>query len=260
MPLSSQRFFYIILLPLAVLLVAAWLVCRPLVRREAELDRQLADLQASLANVGHGADSAGLERQAEALAADTARLREIIRQACSLDGAPLVVKYGAQPFQLIEFEQERAAASAEVRAAATKAGVAIADSAFGVLNDVVPPGLADQSRRRWAQLALARIVADQAVAAKVTSYEALPVPAVREVRLDAASPALVVEVSFGVRVTGSSARVHGFLEQLVLGKSPEKPDVRVFLEHVVLRKEGAAAPDAASATVVVSALLSPPQL
>ncbi len=257
----SQRFFYIIIAPLAVILIVAALAYRPLVNREAGLDRRLGELQATLIRTGHGADPIGLERQAGELASETLRLREIARQSRSLDRAPLVVTYGDQPFQLIEFEQQRAAATTSAQAAAAKAGVKLADSAFGILSDMTS-ATPTQPRRRWAQLALARIVAGHAITSRVATYEALPVPAVRELRLDPGSPVLAIEVMFSARVTGKSERVQAFLEQLALGSPSEKPavaDDHVLIEHLVLRKEGTAATDDASATVVVAALLSPPQ-
>ncbi|WP_232767134.1 hypothetical protein, partial [Geminisphaera colitermitum] len=48
MHLHSQRLFYAVLVPLAVLLIVAALAYRPLVNREAVLDQQLAELQATL--------------------------------------------------------------------------------------------------------------------------------------------------------------------------------------------------------------------
>ncbi|RRJ94544.1 hypothetical protein Ga0100231_009455 [Opitutaceae bacterium TAV4] len=272
MHLHSQRLFYAVLVPLAVLLIVAALAYRPLVNREATLDQQLAELQATLIRTGHGADPAGLERQAGELARETTQLRAIATQSHSLDRAPLVVTYGDQPFQLIEFEQQRAAATAAATAAADKAGVKLAASAFDVLSDTVPTPTATATaaatppppadpRRRWAQLALARLVANHAIAARVATYEALPVPAVREMRLNPGSPILAVEVLFSARVTGKSDRVQAFLEQLALGSpSPDgKPTVaddHLLIEHLVLRKEGTAATDDSSATVVVAALLS----
>ncbi|AHF93194.1 hypothetical protein OPIT5_26235 [Opitutaceae bacterium TAV5] len=285
-PFYSQRFFYAIVVPLVVVLLALAIAHRPLVRREADTDRQLAELKAALVNVGHGADPAELKRQADALARETAVLRDIAAEARSLDRAPLVRAHTDDSFQLIEFEQERAAATQAARAAAAKAGVKLADSAFDILSDasLSPP----QPRRRWAQLELARIICDHAITAKVATYEALPVPATREMRLDAGGPLLAVEILFSARVTGKSDRVQAFIEQLALGtpaakdeqkqKSADATDTatdddgaaagddkgvavpasdhRVLIEHLVLRKEGTAASDEASATVVVAGLLS----
>lgn len=253
----SQRFFYTLLVPLAVLLLVTAIAYRPLVNREAELDRQLAELQSVLIRAGHGADPAGLERQSGELSREAAQLRAIAAQSHSLDRAALVVTYGDKPFQLIEFEQERAAASQAARAAAAKAGVKLADSAFDVLAETGSPA---EPRRRWAQLALASLVAHHAIEARVASYEALPVPAVREMRLDPASPIVAVQVLFSARVTGKSGRMQAFLEQLALGSPSDKPTVsddHLLVEHLVFRKEGTAATDDSSATVVVAALLSP---
>jgi len=288
MTLFSKRFFYIILLPLATALVVIALLCAPLIQRESALDKELAELQARLKNSGYGANVDELNKQVEMLAAETARLQEIALQSCVLDKVPLVVKYAAEPFQLIKFEQEKAAIAAETGSAAAKAGVKFADSAFNVLNGTTangaPPATPatsatstttsapainfspqnpnDFPRRRWAQLALAQLIASHAIAAKVATYEALPVPLVKEIRLEPTSPAIAVEVQFCVKVTGKSAQISDFIEQVTLGKTSEKSDAiseHLLIENVLLRKEGVAATDNASATLLIAAFLSAPK-
>lgn len=251
--LPSIRLFWWLLFPGCVVLLAAWWHVSALAEREAALVREASGLRSELSRGGFSYDLSALETRLAQLRAETEALRSFTSVAHALGRDPLVRDHAETPFQLIEFERERAGAAQALREQASAAGVKLDASAFDVLADTTqsPP----QPRRRWAQLALARAVAARAVAAKVATYEALPVPAVREMRVDKNGPVLAEEILFSVRVTGDSARVQTFVEYLALGIQPE--DTRFVLEHLVLRKDGTAAPDQASATVVLAGLLTP---
>lgn len=253
MRLSSPRFLGWILLPAALLVLAAWYQAGSFAAREAALAREADQLRDQLRAGGFSPDIAAINERLQLLSAETALLSTILDTTQSLARDPLVSNHATLPFQLIEFERERAAAAQNAREQAAAIGVNLSPSAFDVLadNSESPP----QPRRRWAQLAIAREVAARAIAAKVATYEALPVPAVREIRLQRDSPVLMEEILFSVRVTGDSARVQTFVEYLALGVNPK--DLRFMLEHFVLRKDGIATPDQASATVVLAALLPP---
>jgi hypothetical protein len=253
--LSSPRVLGWVLVPAAVLIVAAWWRTGALARNEVALEREAARLRAELAAGGYSTDAARVRARADRLREETELLRSLAVSAQGLGRDPLVADHVSRPFQLIEFERERAAVAQAAREQAAAAGVKLDASAFEVLadNSESPP----QPRRRWAQLALARQVAARAIAAKVGTYEALPVPAVREMRVEKSSPVLVEQILFSVRVTGDSARVQDFVEYLALGTGPE--DLRLVIEHLVLRKDGIAAPDQASATVVLAGLLAAPE-
>ncbi len=254
MNFASPRVFWWVLLPALALLLAIWAQVRVLDSREAALGSEAAALRASLSRDGFEHDVDSLVARRDFARADIATLRGHAALSLRLAEDPLVREAATRPFTLIEFERERAAASEAVRARATAAQVNIAANAFEVLAD--PTEAPAQPRRRWAQLALAREVASRAVHARVATYEALPVPAVREIRAERGAPVLAEQILFSARVTGDSARVQAFVEMLALGADPEDP--RLLLEHVVLRKDGVATPDQASALVVVSALLPPP--
>jgi hypothetical protein len=251
--LASSRVLIWGLAPAALLLLAAWYHAGVLGRREAGLEREAAALRNGLAREGFSSDAAALRVRLARLHAETDLLRGIVASAHRLGEDELVLEHAARPFQLIEFERERAAIAQGLREGAAAAGVKLDPTAFGVLADNTEGAV--QPRRRWAQLALAREAALRAVAAKVATYEALPVPAVREVRPEKNAPVLAEEVLFSVRVTGDSARVQAFVEYLALGR--DAGDLRFLIEHLVLRKDGTAAPDQASATVVFAGLLTP---
>jgi hypothetical protein len=253
MNLASPRVFWWVLLPALVLLLAAWRQVSVLGGREAALASEAAALRASLARDGFEDDADSLVARRDFARADAATLRHYAAPSFRLADDPLVRESAARPFTLIEFERERAAAAEGLRTRATAAQVSLAPSAFEVLTDTTEAPA--QPRRRWAQLALAREVASRAVEARVATYEALPVPAVREVRAERGAPLVAEQILFSARVTGDSARVQAFVELLALGAAPESP--RLLLEHLVLRKDGVAAPDQASAMVVVSTLLPP---
>lgn len=253
MQLAAPRVFWWVLLPALVLLLAAWSQVRALGAREAALASEAAALRATLARDGFEHDANSLVARRDFARADTATLRRYAELSLRLADDPLVRDTAARAFTLIEFERERAAAAEGLRSRAAAAQVALAPSAFEVLADTTESPA--RPRRRWAQLALAREVASRAVHARVATYEALPVPAVREIRAERGSPVFAEEILFSARVTGDSARVQAFVETLALGAGPDDP--RLLIEHLVLRKDGVASPDQASATVVVSALLPP---
>ncbi len=253
MRLSSSRVFWFVLVPVAALLLAAWGYAGALARRDAVLAREIEGLRAELRGGGFEYASKAVRSRGEAVRRETSALRDFVARAERLERDPLVRDHEGLAFQLIEFERERASAAQAAREQAAAAGVKLDASAFGVLAD--NSERPEQPRRRWAQLAVAREVAARAIAAKVGAYEALPVPAVREVRVDKASPVLAEQILFSARVTGDSARVQDFIEYLALGAAPE--DLRLVIEHLVLRKDGTASPDLASATVVVAGLLPP---
>jgi hypothetical protein len=253
MQLASAQFRNRVLLPITALLLAAWVVSGLLMRKDADLARQSEAVRKELRAGGFEPDAGRIEERTAAVRLDTEKLREYMEAGRMLAADKLVRERGTQPFQLLEFERERADAEAAALQAASAAGVKVEPSAFAVLADTSESPL--QPRRRWAQLALARETVRRAITAKVATYEALPVPAVREIRLDAGSPVLADEILFSVRVTGDSARVQDFVESIALGGG--KDDARFFIEHIVLRKDGTQAPDQASATVVLAALLPP---
>lgn len=253
MRFSSPRLLWFGLVPAALVLVAIWLLFLSLARREAGLGREIVELRGALAAEGFEPSVDALSRREVVVRRELTELREFVARAERLGRDPLVSDHEDRPFQLIEFERERADIASAARARAAEAGVKLDPNAFEVLAD--NSERPSQPRRRWAQLAVAREVAARAIAAKVLAYEALPVPAVREVRVDKTSPVLVEQILFSARVTGESARVQDFIEYLALGATAD--DLRFVIEHLVLRKDGTAAPDLASATVVVAGLLSP---
>ena len=253
MRFSSPRIFWFVLVPASALLLAAWVWAGALARRDAALAREIEGLRAGLWAGGFEEKLERVRSREATVRHETAALRDFATNAERLGRDPLVRDHENLAFQLIEFERERASAAQAAREQATVAGVKLDASAFEVLAD--NSERPEQPRRRWAQLAVAREVAARAVAAKVGTYEALPVPAVREMRVDKTTPVLAEEILFSVRVTGESARVQDFIEYLALGAAPE--DLRLVIEHLVLRKDGTASPDLASATVVVAGLLPP---
>ena len=250
---ASPRVFWWLLLPALVVLLVAWQQILALGARERSLASEAAALRASLARDGFEPDAAALDTRRDRVLAETATLRDYASFSQKLAADPLVLEASARPFSLIDFERERAAAAEALRARSAAAKVALSPSALEVLADNSESPA--QPRRRWAQLALAREVAGRAIAAQVSAYEALPVPAVREIRAEKNSPVLVEEILFAARVTGDSAHVQAFVELLALGADAGAP--RLLIEHLVLRKDGVREPDLASATVVVAALLPP---
>ncbi len=250
---GSPRYLGFVLLPAAVLLTVFWRHSSALETRARELALEARQLRAELAAAGHEGSALRIEARREQVEAESEALRGLTAAAERLGENPQVRERSAAPFRLIEFERERATVAAELKDRAAAAGVKLDASAFGVLADASENGAG--ARRRWAQLALAREVANRAVAAKVASYEALPVPAVREIRAGRDLPLLAEEILFTARVSGPGARVQDFVELLALGAAPGDPPL--VIEHVVLRKDGVEQPDLASATVVVAALLAP---
>jgi hypothetical protein len=251
MNFSSPKLFWRVLVPVALLLLAAWWQAGSLARREAALAGETAVLRGELSRGGSGFEADDIATRREQTAGETEALRYFKDFSSRLAADPLVQSTNGRPFQLIEFERERAAIAQEVRERATAAKVAINASAFEVLADNSESPA--QPRRRWAQLALAREVAERAIAAGVGTYEALPVPAVRELRVARSTPVLADQILFSARVTGESSKVQAFVEYLALGVDAD--DARLIVEHLVLRKDGISAPDQASATVVVAGLL-----
>lgn len=253
MNLASPRVFWWLLLPALVVLLAAWSHVGSLDARVAKLSSEAATLRADLARDGFEPDADSLHARRERTLAEAATLRDYAGFSQKLAADPLVRDAATRPFTLIEFERERASADTALRTRASAAKVTLAPNTLGILADTTESPA--QPRRRWAQLALARELADRAIAAQVSTYEALPVPAVREIRAEKTSPVLADEILFAARVTGDSAHVQAFVELLALGTDANAP--RLLLEHLVLRKDGVREPDLASATVVVAALLPP---
>lgn len=253
MNLASPRVFWWLLLPALVLLLLAWSRIRALDTRAAALASETASLRAELARDGFEPDATTLRERRDRVLAETATLRDYAAFSQKLADDPLVREAAVRPFTLIEFERQRALVSESLRARAQAAKVKLGPGTLEVLADKSESPA--RPRHRWAQLALAREIADRAITAQVAAYEALPVPAVREIRADANSPVLADEILFAAQVTGDSAHVQAFVELLALGGAPEGP--RLLLEHLVLRKDGVSQPDLASATVVVAALLPP---
>lgn len=252
MNFASGRFFGWFLLPATLAVLAAWYQSGVLARREAGLAKEAAGLREELRREGFSPTAEEMRQRIGRVRADEAWLRELADAGRGLAGHPVVRDHAGRPFQLIEFERERASAAFAAREKATAAGVTLDASAFGVLADTSEsPARPDW---RWAQLAMASEAAARAIAAKVSGYEALPVPAVRRIRMEKNSPVLADEILFSARVTGESAAVQAFVEGLVSGG---EGGIRFFLEHLVLRKDGIATPDRASATVVFAALLPP---
>lgn len=251
--LASPRVFWWLLLPALVLLLLVWRQTLSLGARERTLAAEAAALRSTLARDGFEASADVIQARRDHVLAEIATLREFTAFSRRLADDPLVRDAAARPFTLIEFERERAAIAESLRARADAAKVKLSPSALEVLADNSEASA--RPRRRWAQLALAREVASRAIAAEVAGYEALPVPAVREIRAEKNSPVLADEILFAARVTGDSARVQAFVELLALGSEPDQP--RLLIEHLILRKDGVSEPDLASATVVVAALLPP---
>jgi hypothetical protein len=251
MNLSSPKLFWRVLVPATLLLLGFWCYADSLARREAKLASEASALRGELARGGFGFEATDIAKRREYMVGETEALRYFTRFSSRLAVDPLVLNSNGRPFQLIEFERERAAIAQEMRERATAAKVAINASAFEVLADNSESPA--QPRRRWAQLALAREVAARAIAAGVGTYEALPVPAVRELRVAKSMPVLADQILFSARVTGESSSVQAFVEYLALGVGAD--DTRLIIEHLVLRKDGISAPDQASATVVVAGLL-----
>lgn len=253
MNFAAPRVFWCLLLPALALLLAAWFQIRSLDSREKALATEAASLRATLARDGFETDASALQTRRERLLAETATLRDYAAFSQHLVDDPLLRDAASRPFTFIEFERERAAAAESLRARAAAAKVKLAPSTLEVLADNSESPA--RPRHRWAQLALAREVAGRAIDAQVSAYEALPVPAVREIRVAKNSPVLAEEILFSARVTGDSAHIQAFVEHLALGADKNSP--RFLLEHLVLRKDGVSQPDQASATVVVAALLPP---
>ena len=253
MNLASPRVFWWLILPAVLLLLAAWFQIHALGAREKTLAAEAASLRAELAGGGFEADAPSLLARRVRVLAETAALRDYTAFSRRLETDALVRENAARPFTFIEFERERAAAAEALRVQAAAAKVKLAPSSLEVLADNSQSPA--RPRRRWAQLALAREIAERAISARVATYEALPVPAVREIRSGKNAPVLAEEILFGARVTGDSAHVQAFVELLALGADADDP--RLLIEHLVLRKDGVSQPDQASATVVVSALLPP---
>lgn len=247
------RFFPWVIVPGAVALVlAAWVGYGPMEAREQRLAADMARVKGELAAAGLGEDPGDLVEWVARLEGEALRLRALAAEARTLDQAPLVLAHGDQPWQLITFEQERAGSSAVALAEAGAAGVKIVEGGFGVLAEARVEG--ESPRRRWAQLALAKQVIAQAIAARVTEYEALEVQAGLDWRESETGPLWAEEVRLVVRVTGPADRVQAFFEFVVLAGGASRV---LWLENVVWRKEGTAAVDHTSATVVVVGLLSP---
>lgn len=253
MKFASPRVFWWLLLPALAVLILAWQHIVSLGARERALAAEAASLRAGLERDGFEADVAALEARHDRVLAETALLRDYLAFSKKLADDPLIREAGTRPFTLIEFERERNSIAADLRARAAAAKVKLAPSSLDVLAD--NSETAPKPRRRWAQLALAREVATRAISAGVASYEALPVPAVREFRVEKNSPVIADEILFAARVTGDSAHIQAFVELLVLGPDADSP--RLLIEHLVLRKDGTSEPDLASATVVVATLIPP---
>lgn len=256
MNLSSSRILWWVLAPAFVLVLAAWYQAGALGRREAALAREIAGLREELTRSGFEPGVEKIEARRAQVAAEIAYLERFSQAGFRLWEDDLVRSHAALPFQLIEFERERASVAQALRDQAKEAGVKLEPSAFEVLADHSESP--SQPRRRWAQLAIARAAAARAIEAKVAAYEALPVPAVRELRVEKSTPVIAEEILFSVRVTGESARVQAFIEYLALGA--KEGDARFFIEHLVLRKDGVVTPDLASATVVFAGLLPPSEV
>lgn len=251
--LIEGRALWFGLLPACMLAAGLWVFTNRLESEAAGSLARAEALRGQLRANGAEGDAPAIERAAALHAAEAEELRDITAASTTLQNDPLVRDHEGVPFQLIDFERERVAAASLVRDGAKASGTRVSDSAFDVLADTTPT--VSNPRHRWAQLALAKTAALRAVRAKVATYEARTVPAVREFREGSDRPALAEQVLFSVRVTGSSAAVQEFVELLALGEQPTEP--RVFLEHLVLRKEGVEAPDLVEATIVFGSLLRP---
>jgi hypothetical protein len=253
--LDQRRIFYAAAIPGTVVLLAiAWITYRPLSAREAALDAEIASRTAELASRGFGLTPDAIGIEAGVVEAEVETLRAIASRGRALDRAPLVMERGGQPFQLLEFEQERAAAAGRLQARAEQAKVKLEDGGLEFLGEASIGR--DRPRALWAQLALAEQAIGAALASGVQSVEPLVALSPRELRANAEDPPVAEEISIALRVIGTSATVQSFIERLSLGDGAADLLRPLLLDRLVLRKEGTENQDRVSANLVVTGLLT----
>jgi hypothetical protein len=233
-------------------------VYRPLSRRAAALDKPLLDYWRDLAALTYqtnGFNGEELPRIEEALRQVQTSLASLGRaekvSLALLELEPAVKDKLKEPFQLIDFQNERQLALEDLGRLAAQNQVALAPSVAAGF----PEYTADRQQPAllWVQLALLRHLLTSAVACKVGVVTGVKVPPI--VFYGAPTNGhrvFLAEVPLQVNLTGSAVAVSKFLQSLPLRAddikarglpetSTNKP--ALFIDQIFLRKESRAKPD-----------------
>jgi hypothetical protein len=233
-------------------------VYRPLSRRAASLDKPLLEYWRDLAaltyqtNGFNGEELPRIEealRQVQTSLAALARADKASRALLELD--PSVKAKLKEPFQLIDFQNERQLALEELGRQAGQQKVTLAPAVAAGFPEYTTDR--QQPSLLWAQLAFLRHTLASAIACKVGTIASVKVPPV----VFHSSPTnshqeFLAEMPLQVSLTGSGPAVARFLQCLPLradeikarglpAVSPEKPGV--FIDQIFLRKGSKDKPD-----------------
>jgi hypothetical protein len=251
---TIQRNLMLLGLCLAVYHVAVY---RPLCRRAGEIDRPLAETWGRLLEISPHAKSLGTgyvhriemglaEALASSQALDEVRRRALVR--IELDGS--IRARMDQPFQLIEFQNERQVRLEELARLAGQAKVGLGSG--------VAEGFPEYAAGRpdptllWPQLAVAHHLVAAAIQSQVSTVAVVRLPPMMFHGAQTNPSQWLVEIPVEMEVAGPAPAISRMLELLPLRAEeakargfpeplPGKPVV--FLQGLLLRKEGREPPD-----------------
>lgn len=163
---------------------------------------------------------------------------------------PAVLEKMKQPFQLVEFQNERQLLLEELDQAARAKQISLAPSIYfsypEYSADLAQPGLL------WAHLAVVHQALITAIRCDISTIESVNSRPPAPIRLEDGAVPVADELSVSLQLTGSSAAVSQFLACLPLRAQeaaklglPEIPKAKpdLFIDRVVIRKETPEKPD-----------------
>jgi hypothetical protein len=225
-------------------------IYRPLTQRAEVLNQPLQEVWRELAEVGPpGALDASmhskLEQTREAAREALARL-EVVQQAVAarLELDAFTRAAMAEPFQLIDFQNERQSRIEELTRKAVAAKVVVGPG----VSSGFPEYLAEQPHPEWLwpQLLLAQHLVAGAIRSAVATVEVVRLPPVQVYRSGTNGNDWLTEISAEIELSGPAPAVDRFLEQLPLTApeiqarglpAAEASKPVIFIRGVVQRKE-----------------------
>ncbi|HON07324.1 MAG TPA: hypothetical protein PLW02_04390 [Verrucomicrobiota bacterium] len=157
--------------------------------------------------------------------------------------SPQVVAKLKQPFQLVEYQNERQLCQEELQAAASKNLVTIYP---GVLANY-PEYSSDMKNPEllWAYLSMVHNSLLSAINSRITSINSLTIRAVKTIAYDDKTNSLPTELHFRLTISGNSQSVSKFITLLPAKYNPEVKDAslgmdkpELYIDRILIKKDG----------------------
>lgn len=253
-------------------LACYYLALRPLIRWSQSLDQPLTAEWKRLTDASaHAAAVTGYE-----LASITNQLKHLRQTATQVYGLqqevwdrlelePLIRDKLKEPFQLIDFQNERYRRTEDLRRLAQGRGVALETAAIAGF----PEYTADTRDPQflWAQLALADHLVATAIHCRVSAIQSVSFPPIRTYALTNSTTDDLLEIAVRIELTGAMSTMNLFLNSIpqraaglaALGLTnvpAAKP--AMFIDRLMMKRTPADRPDEASLDVRASSFILRP--